>query len=99
VAVDSNDRVLLAGSFAQYNLARGTNVVRLTPNGALDTTFDNRGPNVWTSTLFLQPDGNKMIVSGYSPRWGVARPGLARLNGTPFTPVAPGITTQPVSQS
>jgi len=29
----------------------------------------------------------------------VARPGLARLNWNAFTPVAPGITTQPVSQS
>ena len=99
VSVDPSDRVLLAGSFAIYNGVAVKNVVRLTPNGALDSTFVNIGPNAWTQTLFLQPNG-KILVSGYFTNVaGVTRPGLARLNGAASTPVAPSITTQPVSQS
>ncbi len=99
LAVDPNDRVLLAGGFSQYNQASCSNVVRLTANGALDSTFVNNGPNSWAQTLFLQPDG-KILISGFFTNvGGVMRAGLARLNGAASTPVAPSITTQPISQS
>jgi uncharacterized delta-60 repeat protein len=96
VSVDINDRVLLAGSFSQYNLVGCSNVVRLTANGALDPTFVNNGPNTWAQNLFLQPDG-KIIISGFFTNvGGLTRLGLARLTGAPVAPVAPHVTVDPI---
>jgi uncharacterized delta-60 repeat protein len=76
VAVQSDGKVIVAGSFLAMNgVARGR-IARLNADGSLDTTFDpgtgfsNFGPN----QLLIQPDGKIVAVGAFT-----------NYNGTPVT--------------
>lgn len=67
VAVQPDDKIVVAGSFDSVNARSWKNVVRLESDGRLDTTFHS--PFVsWGSVNVLakHPDG-KLLIAGYLP--------------------------------
>jgi len=64
VALDSNNNIILGGTFTAAGGPGGQNrIVRLTPSGTLDTTFNTvTGPNAAVRSLAIQPDGR--ILAG-----------------------------------
>ena len=68
IAVQPDDKIIIAGAFGQYsaNAAASDNVMRLNADGTRDTTF-NAGGTGASSTVFalaLQSDG-KLVIAGF----------------------------------
>lgn len=81
MAIDSLDRIVVVGRFSSYSGISRTNIVRLNPNGDLDSTF-----NIGTGfldrpfSLAIQSD-DKIVVGGvFTSYSGVSRSKLVRLN-------------------
>ena len=81
IRLQSDGKVLVAGTFASYNGTARKNIMRLLTSGAIDPTFDpGVGPNFGISSIALQSDG-KIVVGGLFTTWnGVAYRSLVRLN-------------------
>ena len=82
LAVQSDGKVLIGGSFTTVNGVARQNLARLNSDGTLDTTFGDglAGPNSTVSAVVVQSDGKVLIVGGFNLVNGVARGCLARLN-------------------
>ncbi|MBL0739938.1 IPT/TIG domain-containing protein [Chryseolinea lacunae] len=88
VALQSDNKIVVAGVYQQYNLKAQAAVLRLLPNGSPDNTFDSDGRkdlnfgDTETSNVLndvkLQPDG-KIVVSGSAETNFVSVFALARL--------------------
>jgi uncharacterized delta-60 repeat protein len=77
VAVQSDGKVVIGGSFAQPR----PRVARLNPNGTLDMSFNpGSGPNNRVHAVALQSDGKVLIGGAFTSYNGAARGALARLN-------------------
>lgn len=72
VAVDSEDRIVVAGNSELFGATRGT-IVRLTPEGRLDPTFGENGITIvgapdgedtFLSAVAIQDDG-KIVAAGW----------------------------------
>lgn len=64
-AVQSDGKVIIAGSFTSYNGVSQNRIARLNSNGTLDSSFAiGTGPNDQINALAIQPDG-KVIVGGW----------------------------------
>lgn len=86
VLIQSDEKVVLVGTFRRFAGRPVGSIVRLNHNGTIDPTFavgyGASGRESWTRLICLEPlpDG-KIIVGGSFERFnGVARPSLARLN-------------------
>ncbi|MBE8727441.1 calcium-binding protein [Flavobacterium sp. KB82] len=65
VALQSDGKIVLGGNFTEYNRTKQNRLVRLNPDGSLDTSFEsgsgfNKGE---VRTILIQPD-TKIIVGG-----------------------------------
>jgi uncharacterized delta-60 repeat protein len=100
VAVQSDGSVIVAGNFTNSSGVTGNNILRLMPNGKLDSSY-NPSPNNLISSIALQPNGQLIIVGSFtslSPNavaTAVSRNFIARLNtngtvDTAFDPNANG---------
>lgn len=99
LAYQPDGKLLLGGTFTNYNGVPCLRVARLMPDGMLDTSFDTSdGPNGDVLSLALQPDGRVVIGGSFSAVNGIARPGLARLNGNVEPPAPPTVVSQPQHQ-
>ncbi len=82
LAVQSDDKILVGGSFKSVNGVALTNLVRLHADGSVDTSFQPRiggGSFTSVSSLRIQNDG-KILMGGYfNSIGGVTRNSLARL--------------------
>jgi uncharacterized delta-60 repeat protein len=87
LAIQPDGKIIAAGGyFIGYNGANVTNLIRLTSNGGLDSTFQTPALNGQVMHAFLLPDGN-VLISGYFTQVGaVTNFGLAKLtaNGSPI---------------
>ena len=91
LAVQSDGRLLLSGSFTSVNgVARG-HVARLNTDGTLDTSFDPgtgfagpAGPHGMAQRVYLalQPDGNTLAWGTFTSFNGTNRNGAARLTSS-----------------
>ena len=82
VALQSDGKVVIGGSFTSLNGTNRVNIARLNTNGSLDLTF-NAGMSVaaTVSCVASQPDG-KTVVGGVAGTFhGIQMNGIARLNG------------------
>ena len=81
VQVQADNKILIVGSFSQYQSTPRNNIARLNANGSLDSTFDpGTGTNSIIDNMQLLSNG-KMIISGsFSIFNGVARNRIASLN-------------------
>ena len=65
IQLQPDDKILVGGGFTNYNGEINNNLIRLNPNGSIDTTFDiGTGFNSRVNTILLQPDG-KILVGGW----------------------------------
>jgi uncharacterized delta-60 repeat protein len=88
IVVQRDGRILVGGSFESYQGAARSSLVRLMPDGALDTSFDIGsgfesgnfpGPG-FVSGMALQPDGKLLVSGGFGYFNGVWATGILRLN-------------------
>lgn len=88
LALQPDGRILVGGRFTSVNGAPRNALARLTPSGAVDTTFDPgagleiafAGPgSASAAVLALQPDGRMLVAGCFTHVNGVARTNLARL--------------------
>jgi len=79
VTVQPDGKLLVSGVFATFNGQPANGLVRLNPNGSLDTSFTSPfNTDSEATNVVLQPDG-KLLVTG-SLLLGNASPGIVRLN-------------------
>jgi len=89
VAVQSDGKAIIGGSFTQYNGSSvSSGLIRLNTDGSLDAAFNNSGAGVGGSTatvyaLAIDAGGNVVVGGNFNQYNGVAVPsGLIRLTGT-----------------
>ncbi len=76
-------QVLVGGSFAHYNGAAATNLIRLNVDGSLDTTFVNNlgnGPSDMVESLAIQLNGQILVGGRFTSINGTPANHLCRLN-------------------
>ena len=78
---DEQERILVAGEFSSFDEAPASGFVRLTPNGAIDPTFDpGSGANRPIKAIAVLPDQRILIGGGFTEFNGTPSRGIALLN-------------------
>lgn len=78
----ADGKVLLGGAFTQYDGQDRNRLVRLNPDGTLDTTFDiGSGANDTVYTLLVQPDSAVVIGGDFTMVNKLPRNRIARIHG------------------
>ncbi|MBM6498048.1 hypothetical protein H9X54_001870, partial [Flavobacterium macrobrachii] len=79
--IQSDGKIIIGGSFTNYNGIPINRIARLNTDGSLDTTFNTgSGANIHVSTSAVQPDG-KIIIGGFFTSFnGSSINRIARLN-------------------
>ena len=95
VVVQPDEKIILAGAFSVFRNTAQKRIVRLNPDGTIDTTFNTAlGANDDIFCAYLLPDGKIMVGGIFTSFNWVPRSGLARLNADgsldeTFVPNAP----------
>jgi uncharacterized delta-60 repeat protein len=79
VAVQADGRILLGGSFNNPAGTTGNNLVRISADGVLDTSF-SPSPNAAVAALAVQSDGKILVGGSFTDIRGTSRNRIARLN-------------------
>lgn len=81
--LQGDGKVLVGGTFTQFNGTARPYLARLNTNGTLDTTFAQTGTglNATVNSLTLQSDGKILVGGSFTSYNGTAAPCFARLNG------------------
>jgi len=81
VAVQSDGKVLIGGSFTAYNSTARNRIARLNSDGTLDTSFTvGTGANNTVNSVAVQSDGKVLIGGSFTAYNSTARNRIARLN-------------------
>jgi len=81
VAVQNDGKVLIGGSFTQYNVTPRMSIARLNNDGSLDASFlVGAGANFPVQSFAVQSDGKILIGGSFTSYNGTSRGHLARLN-------------------
>ncbi|HPU90412.1 MAG TPA: InlB B-repeat-containing protein, partial [Spirochaetota bacterium] len=82
LAIQSDGKILIGGSFSSYNGTSREKIVRVNADGSIDTTFDpGSGAQDWpVNSIAIQSDGKIMIAGQFSYFNGTVRERMARLN-------------------
>ncbi len=83
LALQSDGKILIGGSFTSINGLARTNLARLNPDGSSDSSFVGSvsgGSSDGVEVLVLQPDGRIVIGGFFSVVNGVSRNRIARLH-------------------
>lgn len=90
--IQSDGRIVLAGHFTSFKGTPARGLVRLQPDGTIDSTFSVGGGPQWTQTtetstffpgvenLEPQADSKLLVIGTFEAFNGVAAPGIASLN-------------------
>jgi uncharacterized delta-60 repeat protein len=91
VAVQSDGRVIAGGAFTDYSGVPRRNIVRLNPNGSVDTTFvQTDGPNnAEIKAVLILPDGKILAGGDFTNYDGFTFNRLVRLHGGGGTAATP----------
>ncbi|MDB6034285.1 MAG: hypothetical protein JWM16_4623 [Verrucomicrobiales bacterium] len=84
LAVEHGGKILVGGTFTNFNGVLKNRIARLNPDGSLDNTFDtgsgtNGGFNEFVSSIALQADGKLVVGGGYTVFNGTPANRLVRL--------------------
>ena len=81
VAIQSDGKILLAGSFSSYNGTTRNNLARINSDGSLDASFDpGVGADSRVKTITIQSD-EQLLIGGYFVNYnGISRRHIARIN-------------------
>ncbi len=80
VSVRTDGRILLSGSFTSFNGVGRSRSVLLTPDGAVDPSFDPVEISSAIRWHFWQPDGKVVVMGYFTTVGGTPRNRIARLN-------------------
>ena len=81
IAVQSDGKVIVGGSYSSYNGTSRNAIVRLNSDGSLDNSFNiGTGLNQAVRDLILQPDGKVIVVGAFTSYNGTSRNYIVRLN-------------------
>jgi uncharacterized delta-60 repeat protein/prepilin-type N-terminal cleavage/methylation domain-containing protein len=81
IAVQSDGKILIGGSFTTYQGVAVNRIIRLNDNGSIDTTFDiGGGFNNIVNTIAVQSDGKILIGGSFTTYQGVSVNRIIRLN-------------------
>ncbi len=81
MALQSDGRILISGSFTTYNGTSRNRIARIHADGSLDPTFNpGAGPDSGISSLVMQSDGRILIGGHFTHYDGTSRERIARLN-------------------
>ncbi|MGE5297735.1 MAG: SBBP repeat-containing protein, partial [Acidobacteriaceae bacterium] len=82
LAIQSDDKVVVAGSFTAYGGTTINNLVRLNSNGSLDGGFNagGTGAGSYVNDLLVQGDGKIVIGGAFITYNGTGRSRVARIN-------------------
>lgn len=81
LAIQSDGKIIVGGSFGNYNGTARNGIVRLNTDGTLDNTFSiGTGFNQAVRDLILQPDGKIIVAGVFTAYNGTGRNYIARLN-------------------
>jgi uncharacterized delta-60 repeat protein len=95
----SNDQLYLGGNFTTYNGQTVNRIVRLHPNGSIDTTFNTgTGFDAMVRCLLVEDSGDILIAGTFNTYKGIPISRLIRLrpNGdrdTSFNAIVPSLAT------
>lgn len=82
-AVQMNGRIIIGGSFTNFDGTAANRIARLTSTGTLDATFNaGTGPNTTVNATALQPDGKVLIGGSFISVSGTTINRIARLTST-----------------
>ncbi len=98
LALQSDGKVVVGGSFVSYNGTSRPYLARLNSDGSLDPSFAQAGTGFdqRVTSLALLGDGKLVVGGNFNTYNGTSRPHLARLNAdgsldTTFAPVGAGL--------
>lgn len=81
ISLQPDGKVIAAGSFTTYKGVSTKKVIRLLPNGDLDTSFSiGTNPNSTPTLLLYQTDGKILVAGDFTTFNGIASSKLIRLN-------------------
>ena len=83
IALQTDGKILVGGSFTSYNGTSVTSLVRLNANGSLDTAFSaslGSGFDGGITDLAVQSDGKIIAVGGFDTVNGIASRRIVRIN-------------------
>ncbi|MBL7887154.1 MAG: T9SS type A sorting domain-containing protein [Flavobacterium sp.] len=96
IVIQPDDKILIGGNFFVYRNEPHNHLMRLMPNGSVDSSFNTGdGFNFFIEKIMLQPD-NKIVAAGHigsfdsQSVWGIAR---LNPNGSLDTSFTTGFTT------
>lgn len=96
LAAQSDDKLIVGGSFRSINGTQRNYIARLLPDGSLDTNFAGApGPNGAVEALALLPNGKAVIAGSFTTVDGLSRTGIARIFLDP--PAPPVFLRHPIS--
>lgn len=79
--IQSDGKIVIAGSFTSFNGTSKNYIARLNSNGTLDTTFNTgSGTNSYIQSVSLQSDGKIIIAGNFTLYNGLTANKIARLN-------------------
>ncbi|HKQ40227.1 MAG TPA: Calx-beta domain-containing protein, partial [Verrucomicrobiae bacterium] len=96
IAVQPDRKILVGGAFSDFAGQRLPGIVRLLPDGRVDSTFNaGSGPRGNVFAFAILPDGKILIGGDFIEVNGIPRHGIARLNrnGSVDTSFDPGSGT------
>lgn len=80
IALEPNGRILVGGSFSEFDGTARNRIARLNADGSLDYSFDpGLGASDPIECVALQPDGKILIAGSFTTFNGVGRIRIARL--------------------
>jgi uncharacterized delta-60 repeat protein len=81
LAIQTDNKILIAGNFTNYNGTLINRLARLNVDGSLDTTFNTgSGTNNQIEIVTIQPDGKILIGGNFQSYNGTTRNRIARIN-------------------
>ncbi|HON08239.1 MAG TPA: trypsin-like serine protease, partial [Verrucomicrobiota bacterium] len=81
LAIQSDGKVLVGGSFTTFNGVPAPRIARLNSDGSIDTTFNpGTGPDDYVNAIVTLPDGKILIGGAFVTYNGKLRNRIVRLN-------------------
>jgi uncharacterized delta-60 repeat protein len=81
IAIQSDGKILVGGSFTTYNGTSANNIIRLNSDGSIDTSFVyGTGFNLEVESIAIQSDGKILVGGGFTNYNGTSANYIIRLN-------------------
>jgi uncharacterized delta-60 repeat protein len=81
ILVQPDGKLLIGGAFTSYNGTTANRIIRLNPNGSIDTTFSyGTGFSNEVKSIIKQPDGKLLIGGAFTSYNGTTANRIIRLN-------------------